>query len=465
MKYSLLLLPLLLATQPLQGECQNLFQRMAKFGGGKKGKGDSLLEDVPTATLSTGLQIPLVGLGVGNMIAEVVPAIISHALRSDKKIRLIDTSSVSNNEQRVAEGIVEGAEYLAKSGEEKVEVHVITKVWYTHLGFERTMLAVKASTDALKSALEHPNVDLKLHVMIHWPRCYDNIPWMDCQREEDDLPEEVKQLGPPPHMDRVNAWKGSWKALETLFNDEESPVASIGVSNFHVRELEALTQMATVQPHIVETNMWSLLYDPMLVDYCHRNNIHMTAFQLIDGVLRKPAETPFAYHHLLVVANELTKTMRANDLLTADEELSAAQVVLAWLVQHSISVIPRTTDLSHLKENSAVALGKIPSMTDKQIQIAAHSVEALISKDDVPEDAGVKVTFHAKTKDVYLWWRDDEDEAEVEVAVLKKGQSFEEETHPGHSFRIYDSPEKSNFEVFNVDDVDGKYGDHHHVEL
>ena len=62
---------------------------------GKKGKDGPLLDDVPTATLSSGAKIPLVGLGVGNMAAEVVPAIISHAMRSDKKIRLIDTSKVS----------------------------------------------------------------------------------------------------------------------------------------------------------------------------------------------------------------------------------------------------------------------------------------------------------------------------------------------------------------------------------
>jgi diketogulonate reductase-like aldo/keto reductase len=311
-------------------------------------------------------------------------------------------------------------------------------------------------------ALEHQDVDLKLHVMIHWPRCYNGIPWMNCEDEENELPEEVKQAGPPPHVDKVNAWKGSWKALETLFNDEESPVVSIGVSNFHLQELQVLAELATVQPHMVETNMWSLLYDPLLVDYCHKRNIHLTAFHLMDGVIRNAESAPYAYHHILVVANELTKDMRAKGILTDKEEIAAAQVVLAWLVQHSVSVIPRTTDLIHLKENSAVSLAKIPPMTDEQVQKVAHSVEALISGEDVKEDAFLKLTFHAKSKDIYLYWHDKEYGGEIQVALIKKGGSFEESSHPGHIFRIYETEDKQNMEVFTVE---GNYGDHRHIEL
>jgi diketogulonate reductase-like aldo/keto reductase len=448
----------MMAAGPTELMGQNLFQRML----GKKTSGD--LDDIPTGTLSNGMKVPLVGVGVGNMVQEVIPAIVSHSLRNDKKTRLIDTSSVSQNEHLVAKGIVEGADYLAASGVAKVEVHVITKVWYTHLGYDRTMVAVKDSIEALKPALDHPNVDLKLHVMIHWPRCYENIPWMNCEAEENLLPDDVKQLPPPPHTDKVNAWKGSWKALETLYQDSDSPVSSIGVSNFHVKELEALAEMATVKPHILEANIWSFLYDPMLVNYAHRHNIHLVAFQVMEGTLRSPQRTPFAYHHLLTVCNELTKTMKGKGSLPEDKEITAPQGVLAWLVQHSVSVVPKTTDLEHLKENSAVMLNKVPSLTEKQVQLVAYAVEALISGDDMEEDGAIRITFHAKTKDLYLWWRDDEDDVEVMLATIKKGEKFEEQSHPGHRFRVYDHEDKeqATFELF---EVTGRYGDHHHVEL
>lgn len=448
---------LLLAARPALG--QNFFKRML-------GKKTNDADDIPKASLSNGLKIPLVGVGVGNMVPEVIPAVLAHALRDDKKTRLVDTSSVSQNEHLVAKGIVEGVNHIVKSGSEgKIEVHVITKVWYTHLGFERTIAAVKESVDNLKPALEHPNVDLKLHVLIHWPRCYDSIPWMHCETEESVLPDEVKSLDPPPHTDKVNAWKGSWKALESLYNDSSSPVASIGVSNFHVQELEELMQLATVKPHIVEANVWSFLYDPLLVNFAHRHNIHLVAFQVIDGVLKNPRRTPFSFHHLITVCNELTKTMKSRGLLAEGQEISAPQGLLAWLVQHSVSVVPKTTDLQHLKDNSALALGKIPSMTEKQAQTVAYAVEALISGDDMEEDAAIRVTFHAKTKDLHLWWRDDEDDVEILVATIKKGETFVEETHPGHKFKVYDHEDKAQANSVDLYQVSGRYGDHHHVEL
>merc|ERR1711935_31391 len=177
------------------------------------------------------------------------------------------------------------------------------------------------------------------------------IPGMDCEGEEANLHSEVKQVGQPPHLDPENAWKGSWKALEELVSDPANPIASIGVSNFHRRELEELTSIATILPHIVETDTWSLLYDPLLIEFCHKKGIHIVVYHLMQGIVSKTREAPFATHHLLSIANDITKDMRENGLIPEEgRDITAAQVVLAWLVQHSISVIPRTTDLYHLQE-------------------------------------------------------------------------------------------------------------------
>ncbi|KAL3923806.1 MAG: hypothetical protein SGILL_001434 [Bacillariaceae sp.] len=476
MKYKYLLLHLCFLCAPEVSLSEGFFSRISKLATGGKKERASITNDesVPMATLSNGQKIPLVGVGVGNMVPDVIPAIISHGLRSDKNIRLVDTSNISSNEALVAQGIAEGVEHLVQKAEttgqqqggatttKKVEVHVVTKVWYTHLGYNRTLFAAKSSLESLKDAIDHPNVDLKVHMMLHWPRCYDNIPWMNCEEEEENLPDAVKEAGPPPHRDPNNAWKESWKALEALLDDTSNPISSIGVSNFHLSELQELESLSKTRPHIVETNAWSLLYDPLLVDYCHKAGIHLIAYHLMDAIIHKSEEAPFAYHHLLVIANDLSKTMKSRGALSDHEEITAPQVVLAWLVQHSISVIPRTTDLYHLKENSAAAIAQIPAMNDQQVQTVAHSVEALISGEDVTEDAFVKLTFHAKSKDVFLYWHDPEYGGEIQVARIEKGNTFEESSHPGHIFRAYESEEKANMEVLTVD---GKYGEHKHIEL
>lgn len=461
MKSYLLLYSLILSLQPFQASGQTLFQRMANYA--RSVISSDLLSDIPNRRLSNGVTFPLLGLGVGNMMPDLIPSMVSKSMQPDKKIYLFDTSNISQNELYVAKGIVEGAEILEKESEiDKVEAHVITKVWYTHLGYERTRYAVESSLKALKEAIDHKNVDLKLHVMIHWPRCYDNISWMNCELEENELPDEVKKLGPAPHLDKQNAWKESWRALETLVNDESNVVTSIGVSNFHLDELQQLIKIATVKPHVLETDSWSLLYSPLVVDFCHQHDIHVVSHRVMEGIIRKYEKAPFAYNHLLKIANELAKTMHQRGTLAVDEELSPAQVVLSWLAQHSISGIPKTDSLIHLAENSAVAIGNIPTLSEAQVETVSLAVEALISEKDLPEDAYVKVTFHANTKDVYLWWYDSEYGGEIQVAKIDKGDKWEESSHPGHIYRVYDSDEKKNYELISVD---GKYGDHSHVEL
>ncbi|VEU40395.1 unnamed protein product [Pseudo-nitzschia multistriata] len=419
----------------------------------------------PTARLSNGVSFPLVGLGAGNLPPEAVQGIVAHGLAADKNVRLIDTARVSQNEFLVARGIVEGAERLASApdkGADPSEVHVVTKVWYTHLGYERTLLSARSSLEALAEARDHPGVDLRVHLLLHWPRCYDEIPWMDCAGEEEGLPPDTRAAGPAPHLDPAGAWKGSWRALEELLADPSNPIASIGVSNFHRRDLEELEAFAAVRPQLLETSAWSLLYDPLLIEFCHKWGIHVVAHNLMEGVLYRASEAPFASHHLLSVANDLSLTIDAGKATTdPGTGVSAAQVVLAWLVQHSISVIPMTTDLSHLGENSAVALSRIPAMDDRQVRVVAESVEALISGDDLTEDAFVTVTFHARSKDVFLYWHDPEFGGEIEVARIDKGTSFEESSHPGHEFKIYDV-EGGGMEFFRVA---GNYGEHKHIEL
>jgi diketogulonate reductase-like aldo/keto reductase len=195
---------------------------------------------IPTATLSDGSLFPLVGLGVGNLDHSLVAESIENAMASDKQTWVFDTAHASRNEHLVKTGIVNGfGAYKTRSGSSK-EVHVITKVWYTHLGYERTKLSVKESLEALN----HPNI--KVHMLIHWPRCRNDISWMNCEQDEWELPAEIRKLGPPPQMDKDGAFLESWRALEDIYLGKVSlgkglpKLASIGVSNFELADLQAI---------------------------------------------------------------------------------------------------------------------------------------------------------------------------------------------------------------------------------
>jgi diketogulonate reductase-like aldo/keto reductase len=407
-------------------------------------------DGVPLVHLANNNKVPLVGLGVGNLRHEIIPIMVAEGLQYDKRIRLIDTAHASNNEHLVAEGINKGVEKLGK--EERVEVHVVTKVWYTHLGYERTKLSVEESLAALQPVLDNDKVDLKIHLLLHWPRCFEDIPWMNCEGEEMDLPEEVKNAGPDPTKD-PDAWKESWKMLEDMYLSEKYPIASIGVSNFHLHDIEMMESFARIHPHILQVNLWSLLYDSLLVEYCHKHRIHVQVYNAMAGTVSKPEAAPRAYHHIQKVAYEISEEI--------DYNMTPAQVILAWLIQHGVSVIPKTSRLGRLNENSAVALASIPAFTDLQVETVAHSVEAYLSGDDLAQDIHVNVSFHAVSQDIMLYWRGKQGQ-EVRIAHIREGESFDETTYPNHKFRTYLA---SNKDVFIDHEVKANFGDHKHIHV
>ena len=204
-------------------------------------------DDILWTQLSNGVDFPMVGFGVGNLQHELISDQITKALASDKKTNLIDTAHASRNEEIVLKGIAKGLK-----GSKATEVHVITKVWYTHLGYERTKISVRESLEALK------NPNIKVHILIHWPRCNDEIPWMDCLEEEKALPPEVKKAGRPPHEYKDTAFLDSWAALEDIYLGKVSlgkglpKIESIGVSNFALDDFKALEKTQRVSPHILQ---------------------------------------------------------------------------------------------------------------------------------------------------------------------------------------------------------------------
>ena len=100
----------------------------------------------------------------------------------DLGYRLLNISGISGNEKLISEEL---AKVMKKNHEHDPEststIHIISKVWYAHLGHERTKMSLQESVDDLLSGIKDmPCVNIKIHVLIHWPQCYDEINWMNC---------------------------------------------------------------------------------------------------------------------------------------------------------------------------------------------------------------------------------------------------------------------------------------------
>ncbi|MEN9876791.1 MAG: hypothetical protein RLZZ529_1788 [Bacteroidota bacterium] len=234
-------------------------------------------------TLNNGVEMPILGFGVFQISdpAECEKAVVE-AIQSG--YRLIDTAASYKNEDAVGNAI-------KKSGVDRKELFITTKLWIQDLGYEKTKAAFQKSLDLLQ--LDY--LDLYL---IHQP--YGDI-------------------------------FGSWKAMRELL--EEGKIRAIGVSNFHPDRVMDLIVNSGFTPAVnqVETHPFDQQIDNQV--FLQENNVQIESWG------------PFA---------EGRNDMFQNEVLVAlgkKHNKSVAQVILRWLTQRGVVVIPKSVRKERMVEN------------------------------------------------------------------------------------------------------------------
>lgn len=183
-------------------------------------------------------------------------------------------------------------EAVRQSGIARSELFVTSKVWNCDHGFDKTLYAFDASMQKLQ--LDY--LDLYL---IHWPKD-DNI--------------------------------GTWRAMERLLS--EGRVRAIGVSNFKEHHIDELMQGATVAPMVNQVELHPLLQQPALRAYCKAHGIVVEAWSpLMRGRV-------FEWPLFAELGQKYGRT--------------PAQIVLRWLVQSDIVVIPKSVHAARMQENADI---------------------------------------------------------------------------------------------------------------
>ena len=425
----------------------------------KKLRADSVLGDVSAlhGKLSNGVDIPLLGTGVGNLEHDKLSTVILRAYKLSSFTSshlLVDTARASKNEKIIAQ-VLSKADGNHPNSKRRLGgkmhqpiINVVTKVWYTHLGYRRTKISVIESLTDLAPDEKLSDACFHVHILLHWPKCDDNIPWMNCAAEEEALPNYVKEAGPPPHLQKDTAWKESWKALEDVYVEHRRhkgplkvKVVSIGVSNFKQQEMNELIQMARIKPHIYQGNIWSLILDPDLMILLNDNQIMFQVYNTVNGILSQADRVPNAFQQLLELANThfAIETFRDRE----KETMAVIKVVMAWLVSNGVSVIPRSSSEQHQIANSPSSLipitkrmRELANKLDLKNLIESPMLALLIGEDLERKEntAGVRARFfnHFPVP-ITLFWVSHNNELK-KAGVVKPGESHSIMTFPGHTF-------------------------------
>lgn len=151
------------------------------------------------ATLSNGVQMPMLGYGVYQVTPQECERCVLDALAVG--YRSLDTAQSYFNEEQVGSAI-------RKSGVPRQEIFLTTKVWVEHYGYEAARASVLASMDKLQTDY----LDL---VLLHQP---------------------------------FGDYYGAYRALEDLY--DTGKLRAIGVSNFYPDRLVDLASFARIAPMV-----------------------------------------------------------------------------------------------------------------------------------------------------------------------------------------------------------------------
>ena len=240
-------------------------------------------------TLANAIEIAPVGFGSYKATEGNGKDTIKMAL--DCGYRYIDTAALYKNEKEIGEA-------LNEYGLDRKEIFLCSKVWPTMLGEKETLESFEKSCEDLQT-------DFLDMYLIHWPKA----------NQTDDKWQEKLAAG--------------WAVMEKLY--EEGKIKAIGLSNFLPHHVEILKKTAKVKPMLDQLELHVGYMQEYTLEYLKKENILPQAWSPLGRgkVLGDSRVNAFAEKY----------------------GKSSAQVLLRFLLQRGIPVIPKASSTERMKAN------------------------------------------------------------------------------------------------------------------
>ncbi|ESO82377.1 hypothetical protein LOTGIDRAFT_207435 [Lottia gigantea] len=231
--------------------------------------------------------------------------------------RHIDCAYVYQNQDEVGQAIKDKIEDGTVKRE---DLFIVTKVWNT----AHRRGAVKEQLQKSLKQLELTYVDLYL---VHYPISF---------KEGDDIfPKDDDGNLIFEHYDIVDTWKGMEDCVDSDL------ARNIGISNFNHLQIGRIIDAARIQPCVIQLEVNPTIANTKLVDFCKQKNIVVTAYAPLGNPNRSWKESKDPTILADPVLNEIALS----------KGKSVAQVVLRFLLQRDLVVIPKSANADRIKEN------------------------------------------------------------------------------------------------------------------
>ena len=248
---------------------------------------------INTVTLNTGVVMPAMGFGVFQTPPEATADAVAEALRVG--YRLIDTAAAYGNERGVGEGI-------RRSGLDRSEVFIETKIWISDYGYEETLHSFTKSAGKL-------GVDQIDLLLLHQP-----VPTT------------------------FGSTVGAYKALEKLLAD--GAVRAIGISNFMPEVLADLLSQTDIVPAVNQVEVHPYFSQPDVQRADAEHGILTQAWSPIGGITSYRGDSSRSTFDDPVIG-----------VIAAAHGKTPAQVMLRWHLQEGRSAIPKSVRPERIAEN------------------------------------------------------------------------------------------------------------------
>ncbi len=243
--------------------------------------------------LPNGVDIPKLGLGTWLIKDKDVESTVLNAVHIG--YRHFDTAKVYGNERGVGKGI-------RMSNISRDELFITNKI-------SGNVKTYKSAKKAIDHALHTMGLDYIDLMLIHAPK-----PDFSFRSKENRYFKE-----------NINVWR----ALEEAY--QAGKVKAIGVSNFHIEDLDNIIQNCEIKPMVNQllTHIGNVQFET--IEYCQKNDI------LVEGY------SPIA--HGFALSQPAIKAMAEK------YEVSVAQLCIRFVLQLGIVALPKTSNVKHMESN------------------------------------------------------------------------------------------------------------------